>query len=424
VQTSATSTPPTISSHETADVNTKFPTRILFAEAEAIVRDVAAAHPLSVERVSSARAAGRVLVEDIVAPIALPSFDNSAMDGYALRAADAGETNASLRLIGEQFAGPALGLSVGPGECARITTGAPLPEGADAVVMKENTRVDGERIVLATAVARDAHVRRAGEDVAVSDLLLRAGTRLTPVQASLAAAVGHAELPVARRPTVAVFTTGDELCPPGQPLDPGMIYDSNRSLLMNLLVAEGLEPFAWPILPDDPERIRALLRDAGNAFDVVITCGGVSAGEKDYLPGLLGELGGIHFWKVLMRPGMPLLLGTVGQAQVLALPGNPVSVLATFLTLGRQLLRDLQGDASPLPSIAARLSMPIAKAHDRREFQRGRLDFSGDGRVRVAPHPATASHRLRGAADSDCLIVLPEGQQQLPVGHVVDVLRY
>ena len=405
-------------------MNKDFPTRILFAEAEAIVRDVAAAHRLSVERVPSMRAAGRVLAEDIDAPIALPSFDNSAMDGYALRAADAFESNASLRLVGEQFAGHILDLSIGSGECTRITTGAPMPAGADAVVMKENTRIDGEQIVLAAAVARDAHVRRAGEDVAVGDLLLRVGTRLTPVQASLAAAVGHAELPVARRPTVAVFTTGDELCPPGQPLDPGMIYDSNRVLLMNLLVAEGLEPFAWPILPDDPDRMRALLRDAGNAFDVVITCGGVSAGEKDHLPGLLGELGGIHFWKVLMRPGMPLLFGTIGQARVLALPGNPVSVLATFLTVGRQLLRGLQGDGSPLPKIAARLSMPIAKAHERREFQRGRLDFCADGTVRVAPHPATASHRLRGAADSDCLIVLPEGPQQLPVGSLVEVLRY
>jgi molybdopterin molybdotransferase len=405
-------------------VSTNFPTRILFANAEAIVREVAATHRLSVERVPVARAAGRVLAEDIVAPIALPSFDNSAMDGFALRAADASETNVSLRLIGEQFAGHPQGFRIGPGECARITTGAPLPEGADAVVMKENTRVDGEHIVLAIAVARDTHVRRAGEDVVVGDLLLRAGTRLTSVQASLAAAVGLAELPVGRRPTVAVFTTGDELRPPGQPLDPGMIYDSNRTLLMNLLVAEGLEPFAWPILPDDPDRMRALLRDAGNAFDVVITCGGVSAGEKDYLPGLLGELGSIHFWKVLIRPGMPLLFGQIRQAQVLALPGNPVSVLATFLTLGRQLLRGLQGDASPSPRIAARLSTPIVKTHDRREFQRGRLDFGADGTTRVAPHPATASHRLRGAADSDCLIVLPEGQQQLPVDHIVDVLRY
>ncbi len=405
-------------------MNPNYPTRILFAEAEAIVRDVAAAHRMPIERVPVARAAGRVLAEDVIAPIALPSFDNSAMDGYALRATDASGSNASLRMIGEQFAGAMLDLHVGAGECVRITTGAPLPGGADAVVIKENTRLDGDRIALTTTVAREQHVRRAGEDVAVGDLLLRAGARLTPVQASLAAAVGIAELPVARRPTVAVFTTGDELRPPGQPLEPGAIYDSNRALLMNLLVAEGLEPFAWPILPDDPDRMRALLRDAGNAFDVVITCGGVSAGEKDYLPTLLAELGSIHFWKVLMRPGMPLLFGGIGQAQILALPGNPVSVLATFLTLGRQLLRGLQADASPLTKIATRLSMPITKTHDRREFQRGRLAYCADGALRVAPHPATASHRLRGAADSDCLIVLPEGPQQLHENDLVDVLRY
>jgi molybdopterin molybdotransferase len=400
------------------------PTRIAFAEAEAIVRDVAAAHRLPIERIAVARAAGRVLAEDIVAPIALPSFDNSAMDGYALRAEDAAIPEATLKLIGEQFAGPPLGFRVGAGECVRITTGAPMPEGADAVVMKENTHCDEERVVLSMAVAPGSHVRHAGEDVAIGDLLLRAGQRLTCVQASLAAAVGIAELPVARRPTVAVFTTGDELRPPGQPLDPGTIHDSNRALLMTLLTVEGLEPFAWPILPDDPDRMRALLRDAGNAFDVVITCGGVSAGEKDYLPALLGELGSVHFWKVLMRPGMPLLFGQIGNAQVLALPGNPVSVLATFLTLGRQLLRGLQGDTSTLTRFAARLSQPIAKTHDRREFQRGRLDFGDDGMVRVAPHPATASHRLRGAADSDCLIVLAEGAQQLAEGALVDVLHY
>ncbi|HTA66404.1 MAG TPA: molybdopterin molybdotransferase MoeA, partial [Xanthomonadaceae bacterium] len=272
------------------DVNPDFPTRIAFAQAEAIVRDVAAAHRLPVERIAIARAAGRVLAQDVVSPMALPSFDNSAMDGYALRAIDAAAAGASLRLIGEQFAGYRSGLQVGAGECVRITTGAPMPEGADAIVMKENTRVEGDRIVLAAPVAAGAHVRRAGEDVAVGDLLLRAGTRLTPVQSSLAAAAGFAELPVARRPTVAVFTTGDELRPPGQPIAPGEIYDSNRALLMGLLTAEGLEPTAWPILPDDPDRMRALLRDAGDAFDVVITCGGVSAGEKDYLTGLIAEL--------------------------------------------------------------------------------------------------------------------------------------
>ncbi|MEO7478025.1 MAG: gephyrin-like molybdotransferase Glp [Lysobacteraceae bacterium] len=401
-----------------------FPNRIPFAEAEAIVRGMAAVHRLPVERTPVARAAGRILADDLFAPMELPSFDNSAMDGFALRVADASKPDVSLRLIGEQFAGATQELQVGVGECVRITTGAPLPRGADAVAIKENTRIDGDRIILTAAVARDQHVRHAGEDVAIGDHLLRAGTRLTSAQASLAAAVGIAELPVARRPTVAVFTTGDELRPPGQPLDPCTIYDSNRVLLMNLLVAEGLEPFAWPILPDDPDRMRALLRDAGNAFDVVITCGGVSAGEKDYLPALLAELGVIHFWKVLMRPGMPLLFGSISQARMLALPGNPVAVLATFLTFGRQLLRGLQGEISTRSAVSARLSMPITKTHDRREFQRGRLEYGVDGVLRVAPHPATGSHRLRGAADSDCLIVLPEGPQSMPIDTLVEVLRY
>ncbi|HEY2345565.1 MAG TPA: gephyrin-like molybdotransferase Glp [Xanthomonadaceae bacterium] len=400
-----------------------FPTRITFAQAEAIVREVAMAGRLPVERVAVARAAGRVLAEDVLAPIQVPSFDNSAMDGFALRSTDA-KAGASLGVVGEQFAGRALGLRVDAGECTRITTGAPMPAGADAVVMKENVRYEDGRVILAATVAAGMHVRKAGEDVTPGDALLRMGARLTPAQASLAAAVGIAELPVARRPTVAVFTTGDELRPPGQSLEPGEIHDSNRSLLMNLLVAEGLEPVAWPILPDDPARMRPLLRDAGEAFDVVITCGGVSAGEKDHLTGIVAELGLIHFWKVMMRPGMPLLFGQVGQAQMLGLPGNPVSVFATFLTLGRQLLRGLQGDASSLPPISARLSMPVAKMHDRREFQRGKLDYGGDGMLRVAPHPATASHRLRGAADSDCLIVLPEGPQELALGTLVSVLRY
>ena len=400
-----------------------FPTRILFAQAEAIVREVAGAHRLDVERADVTRAAGRVLAEDLIAPIGLPSFDNSAMDGFAVRAVDAA-SDARLRVVGEQFAGRPHALMVGPGECVRITTGAPMPAGADAVVMKENTRIDSDHVVLAAPASPGAHVRFAGEDVTAGDLLVCAGTRLTPVQCSLAAASGLAVLPVARKPTVAVFTTGDELRPPGQDIARGEIYDSNRSLLMNLLVAEGLDPVAWPILPDEPDRMRVLLRDAGEAFDVVITCGGVSAGEKDYLTGLVAELGRIHFWKVLMRPGMPLVFGRIGQAHLLALPGNPVSVLATFLTLGRHLLRGVQGDDAGVPPIRARLSMPIVKTHDRREFQRGRLAYGDDGTLRVAPHPATASHRLRGAADSDGLIVLPEGPLAWDEGRIVDVLRY
>jgi molybdopterin molybdotransferase len=343
------------------------------------------------------------------------------MDGYALRSADG---VAPRRLVGDQFAGPAHELTVGPGECVRVTTGALLPAGADAVLIKEDASLDGERVVPAQACRAGQHVRRKGEDVAVGDTVLVAGQRLGPSQLSLAAALGLPELPVHRRPTVAVFTTGDELRAPGQALGPGEIHDSNRSLLLSLLLAEGLEPVAWPVLPDEPARIASALRDAASAFDVVITCGGVSAGEKDHVPELLQREGTVHFWKVRMRPGMPLLFGRLDQAHFLGLPGNPVSVLATFLTLGRALLDGIEGVAAPRPALRARLRADLRKTHPRLEFLRGRLEVDADGRLRVAPNPADGSHRLRAAADSNALIVLPEGEGAWTAGTVLDVLPY
>ena len=398
-----------------------FPQRIGFAQAQAIVAAVAAAHVLPVERRALTRALGAVLAEDVVAAAALPGFDNSAMDGFALRSADG---LAPRTLVGEQFAGPAHELAVGPGQCVRITTGAILPAGSDAILIKEDATLEGGRVVPAQACRAGQHVRRRGEDVAVGDTVLVAGQRLGPSQLSLAAALGLPELPVHRRPTVAVFTTGDELRAPGQALAPGEIHDSNRSLLLSLLLAEGLEPVAWPVLPDEPARIASALRDAASAFDVVITCGGVSAGEKDHVPELLQREGTVHFWKVRMRPGMPLLFGRLDQAHFLGLPGNPVSVLATFLTLGRALLDGIEGATAPRPALRARLRADLRKTHARLEFLRGRLACGDDGVLAVEPNPADGSHRLRAAAASNALIVLPEGEGAWTAGTVLDVLPY
>lgn len=418
-----------------------FPTRIGFDEAQTIVARVAAGRRLPAERVALAKAHGRVLAQALDAAIDQPGFDNSAMDGFALRHGDlqhadldsAGET--TLRLVGEQFAGTALDLRIDPGECARITTGAPLPAGADTVVMKENTSLDDDRVRILSAPKPGQHVRRAGEDVRVGDALLTAGQRLTPSRIALAAGQGMDRIEVVRRPTVAVFTTGDELVEPGLPLRPGELYDSNRELLMGLLRADGLEPVAWPRLPDEPEAVASALRHAGHAFDVVLTCGGVSAGEKDHLPALLQAEGRVHFWKVRMKPGMPLLLaeshsaleggaGGLGEALFLCLPGNPVSVLATYLTLGRALLDGLQGRAEPRPRLRARLRTSWRKTHERLEFLRGLLSCDEDGQLWVEPNPADGSHRMRAAADSDALIVLGEGERTLEAGSVVDVLVY
>lgn len=405
-----------------------FPTRIGFDDARRILAEVAARRRLPSEGVSLARAHGRVLAHSFVATLPQPGFDNSAMDGFAVRHADldvGGET--LLKLVGEQFAGRTQALIVGAGECVRITTGAPLPAGADTIVMKENTRVDSDRVRVLQTPKPGQHVRRAGEDVRIGDALLAQGQMLTPSRIALAAGQGVDRLDVTRRPTVAVFTTGDELVEPGLPLQSGELYNSNRELLMGLLRADGYEPVAWPNLSDDPAAIDAGLRHAGHAFDVVITCGGVSAGEKDHIPALLQAEGDVHFWKVRMKPGMPVLFadgGRLGEALFLCLPGNPVSVMATYLTLGRTLLDGLQGRAELRPRLRACLSTHWRKTHERLEFLRGRLFCDDDGRLHVEPNPADGSHRMRAAADSDALIVLGEGEQKLQAGSVVEVLVY
>ncbi len=405
-----------------------FPTRIAFNDARRILDDVATRRRLPAEQVTLARAHGRVLAQPLVATLAQPGFDNSAMDGFAVRHADLkadGET--LLALVGEQFAGRTQDLSVGAGECVRITTGAPLPAGADTIVIKENTRLDGESVRVLQTPKAGQHVRRAGEDVRIGDALLAAGQVLTPSRIALAAGQGMDRLDVVRRPTVAIFTTGDELVEPGLPLRPGELYNSNRELLMGLLRADGYEPVAWPNLTDNPAAIDAGLRHAGHAFDVVITCGGVSAGEKDHIPALLQAEGDVHFWKVRMKPGMPVLFadgGRLGESLFLCLPGNPVSVLATWLTLGRALLDGLQGRIEPRPRLRARLGTEWRKTHDRLEFLRGRLSCDDEGRLHVEPNPADGSHRMRAAADSDALIVLGEGELMLEKGSSVDVLTY
>lgn len=398
-----------------------FPTRIAFADAQRIIADVAAAHRHGVERVPLSRALGRVLAEELIASAPLPGFDNSAMDGFAVRAEDG---VAPRQLIGEQFAGLAKPFALERGQCLRITTGAQMPVGADAVLMKENARIDGDVVVPTHAITNGMHVRKQGEDIGIGDRVIDRGTALNASQLSLAAALGQHDLPVYRKPTVAIFTTGDELRAPGQALAPGQIYDSNRVLLQTLLIAEGFEPVAWPVLPDEPDAIAAAVRDAAFSFDVVLTCGGVSAGEKDHLPEMLRREGRIHFWKVLMRPGMPVLFGQLGAAHFLGLPGNPVSVLASFLTMGRRLLDGLQGLEIPRPALSARLSGDIEKSHDRREFLRGLLSCDQRGQLQVQPNPADGSHRLLAAARSNALIVLAEGAGQWHAGDIVEVLPY
>jgi len=393
-----------------------YPYRISHHEACAIIDREAAARRLPVESITLAHSHGRILAAPLHAHLPQPPFDNAAMDGFAFRHADLA-ANTPLRLIGEQFAGLALDLHIEQGQCARITTGAPLPRGADTVVMKENTRIEGDHVHLTEAPRPGQNIRRAGEDSNIGDLLIHAGEVLTPARVALAASQGLPELPVYAPPTVAVFATGDELVEPGLALQPGQIYNSNREQLMGLLRADGLQPVAWPSLPDDPAQMLTLLRDAAQAFDLIITCGGVSAGEKDHLPELLREHGDILFWKARIKPGMPVLFargGTLGKALLIGLPGNPVSVLATYLVYARRLLDGLQG-RTPRPYWRARLGSHWHKRNERLEFLRGLLSTDENG---------IGSHRMRAAADSNALIVLDEGIREYPAGQVVEILPY
>ena len=352
-----------------------FPTGLSVDDAHARIVEIAAKHALSEEVVPLVAAVGRVLRSDTHARNDVPAFVNSAMDGFAVRAADlpaSGEK--TFRLLGQILAGGERAPDVVTDACVRITTGAPLPRGADTVVMKENTRADADLITIAAGTSPGANVRAAGEDYRAGDLALRCGTRLTPTSVGVLASFGLAEVNVACRPRAVLFTTGDELTPAGEALGFGGVYDSNRLSLGGLLQHHGADLLRHERLRDDPAQLRAALLRAGKDADIVVSSGGVSAGEADFLPRLLAEIGEVFFWKVRMRPGMPFLFGQVGQALMFGLPGNPVSGVATFLSLVKPALDAMSATIGTRTALRARLRSPISKRHARTEFQRARLN--------------------------------------------------
>ena len=400
-----------------------FPTGLSVDEAQARIVEIAAKYPLPPERVALDAARGRVLAANVAAPRDVPGFVNSAMDGFAVRSTDVNaQAPVRLRLIGQIFAGGEQAPELGPGTCVRITTGAPLPRGADTVVMKESTRLDGEFVEVEPGTPPGANVRAAGEDYRAGDHALRAGTRLTPAQVAILAGFGLTAADVRRRPTAVLLTTGDELTEPGTPLGFGGIYDSNRHSLGGLLEQYGVVLLRHERLRDDRELLRDALRRAGDDADVVLSSGGVSAGEADFLPGLIAEAGEVYFWKVRMRPGMPFLCGRVGRALAFGLPGNPVSGIATFLALVRPALDAMVGAARAPARLRARLRGAIHKRHARTEFQRASLLCDGDGVLWAMAHEKQGSGMLRGVAETDALIVLPEQGREFAAGDVVDVL--
>ncbi len=393
---------------------------------EALAQILALAQPLATEQVTLAEALGRVLAADLVAPLAMPPFANSSMDGYAVRAGDlAGATAASpvsLRLIGEVPAGGVFAGAVMPGTTVRIFTGAPLPDGADAVLEQELTAPGpvAASVAMQATAAPGRNVRVAGSDVALGQRLLARGSVIHAPEVAMAAAVGAASLAVTRRPRVAVIATGDELVAPGQPLGPGQIYNSNAPLLAAAVVEAGGVPVILPVARDRADDLRARFAEA-QAADLVLTSGGVSVGDYDLVRQIMDEMGGINFWRVNVRPGKPLAFGRLGAVPLLGLPGNPASSAVTFELFARPFIRALLGALPPTrPTITVRLAMAIPRG-DRRHYVRAQLRYE-DGTVLATPTGDQGSHRIASLLGADALVIIAEGAGSIAAGTAVPAL--
>ena len=390
---------------------------------EAHARVAAAITPLTAAATVALRASlGRVLATDQISPLDIPPADNAAMDGFALRAADLDASGAGrFRCIGTAWAGHPLERTVGPGECARIMTGAPVPRGVDTVVMQERTRVTGDEVAVAGAEP-GANIRGAGEDIAVGAQALAAGTRVGPAELGVLASLGLTEVAVIRRPVVALFASGDEITEPGQPLLPGRLYDSNRYTIHALLSRLGVDVDDRGHLPDEREAVAASLHAAAAEADAIVTTGGVSVGAADHIAPVLQAGGDVGFWQLAMKPGRPLNFGRLGEALFFGLPGNPVSAMVTAYQFVQPALRHLAGEPYRQPrTLYVRAGSALAKKAGRTEFQRGRLTTGADGVTEVHSVGAQGSGRLTSMARADCLVVLPAASAGVAAGDWVAV---
>ncbi len=400
------------------------------ADAERIIAERIAA----VEGHDSAplrEAVGRVLAQDIVAPVDVPPFDNSAVDGYAVRAADLdakGETR--LTIVDRVTAGRAARHALKAGEAIRIFTGAPMPAAADTVFMQEDCRVDGDAVIVPAGLKRGANRRLAGEDMRAGTVALPAGRRLAVQHVALAAALGLTELRVRRRVRVALFSTGDEIVEPGSKLPRAALYDSNRYLLAGLIARLGAEVTDLGILSDDPKELAHAIAGAAAAHDLVLTSGGVSTGEADHVRGAIESVGRIVFWRLAIKPGRPVAMGVVpaqsgAGAAFVGLPGNPVAVFVTFVRVVRPLLLRLAG-ALPEPLIAmpARAAFSYKKRKGRREYVRVALRPAADGTVEAFKHAQDGAGVITSLTETDGLAELAEDVTTIEPGATIGFLSY
>jgi len=372
----------------------------------------------------SAAVLGRVLAEDVRADADSPPFDKSLRDGYAVRAADCAGPGAELRVVGEVAAGAVPSRPIQPGECVRIFTGAPIPAGADAVVMQENARPLGDRVTITEAGVKPGQwVFRQGSEMRAGDVVLAAGTVLTPATLGVLAGLGRTRATLFAAPRVAVLSTGNELVEPGEPVPTGHIRNSNGPMLVAQVVRAGGKPDYRGLVRDDRGATVAALGSALDSADVVVVAGGVSVGAFDLVPEVLTELGvAVHFRQVRMKPGKPLLFGTRGQTPVFGLPGNPVSAFVCFELFVRPALRKMLGHADPGPAAATLpLADAVAEVNDRPTYRPAKLEL-GEAGWAVRPLPWLGAPDLRGLQPADALLVLPAGEARIDPGQPARVV--
>ena len=383
------------------------------------------------ERVRLRGARGRVAAADVKAPVDLPPFDNSAVDGYAVRHADLREDGDSkLAIAGRLTAGARADVALKPGQAIRIFTGAAMPTGADTVFMQEDVTVDGDHVIVPKGLQLGANRRLAGEDVAKGHVALPAGTVLEPQHIALAAALGIADIEARRRLKVAIFSTGDEVVEPGSPRGGAAIYDANRYLLSELLERLGAVVTDLGILPDDPEALARALQAAAAGHDLVVTSGGLSTGEADHVRSAVERIGSLVFWRVAIKPGRPVAMGVIrgaaGQgAAFVGLPGNPVAVFVTFVRVVKPLLRRLAG-ARPqsLVPLPVRAAFASRKKKDRRDYVRVALRRAADGELEAVKHPQDGAGILTSLTETDGLLEFPEDVTSIEPGARVGFLSY
>lgn len=375
------------------------------------------------ERCSLRDSFNRIIAEDITSPLNVPAYINSAMDGYAISSQDLpADGSKQLQIVGTAFAGKPFGEKVHPGQAVRIMTGAMVPEGADTVIMQEQTERDGDNLTIQSGHKPGENVRQIGEDIAKGSVVLAAGMKIRGPELGLLASLGIAEVMVKRRLRVATFSTGDELCSIGETPHAGQIFDSNRYSLYGMLRALNVEHIDMGVVRDDPDAIRNAFITASEIADVLITSGGVSVGDADYVKQTLEQLGQINFWKIKMKPGKPLAFGQLKQAVFFGLPGNPVSVMATFYQIVQPSIRYLMGQDTSVPiRLKARTAERLKKRPGRQDFQRGILDQNEQGELMVRSTGNQGSHILSSMSQANCFIVLPAESGPVEADEVVEV---